>query len=103
MHADGGLIMTRPCGGLTVWISLGECFLLCHRFLSVLWRVISIRNSLLDTISDMAYTTSVRSFQHSICIEQLRWTAGKRQVTVKAETAICAYAPAGSLAYLCLV
>ena len=35
-------------------------------------------------------------------IEQLRGTAGKRQVTVKAETAICAYAPTGSLAYVCL-
>ena len=35
-------------------------------------------------------------------IEQLRGTAGKRQVTVKAETAICAYAPALSANYLCL-
>jgi acetyl-CoA acetyltransferase len=35
-------------------------------------------------------------------IEQLRGTAGKRQVRVKAETAICAYAPALSASYLCL-
>lgn len=35
-------------------------------------------------------------------IEQLRGTAGKRQVRVKAETAICAYAPGLSGAYLCL-
>ncbi len=35
-------------------------------------------------------------------IEQLRGTAGKRQVTVKAETAICAFAPALSAAYLLL-
>ena len=35
-------------------------------------------------------------------IEQLRGTAGARQVNVKAETAICAYAPAMSASYLCL-
>ena len=35
-------------------------------------------------------------------IEQLRGTAGKRQVTVKAETAICAFAPALSANYLVL-
>jgi acetyl-CoA acetyltransferase len=35
-------------------------------------------------------------------IEQLRGTAGRRQVTVKAETAICAFAPGNSAAYLCL-
>ena len=35
-------------------------------------------------------------------IEQLRGTAGERHVNVKAETAICAYAPAGSMGYLCL-
>ena len=35
-------------------------------------------------------------------IEQLRGTAGKRQVNVKAETAICAYAPALSSSYLVL-
>ena len=35
-------------------------------------------------------------------IEQLRGTAGRRQVSVKAETAICAYAPAGSMGYLCV-
>ena len=35
-------------------------------------------------------------------IEQLRGTAGKRQVKVKAETAICAYAPGNSAAYLAL-
>jgi hypothetical protein len=35
-------------------------------------------------------------------IEQLRGTAGKRQVNIKAETAICAFAPARSAAYLCL-
>ena len=35
-------------------------------------------------------------------IEQLRGTAGRRQVTVKAETAICAFAPALSAAYLVL-
>ena len=35
-------------------------------------------------------------------IEQLRGTAGERQVTVKAETAICAFAPALSAAYLVL-
>jgi acetyl-CoA acetyltransferase len=35
-------------------------------------------------------------------IEQLRGTAGNRQVTVKAETAICAYAPGLSANYLCL-
>ncbi len=35
-------------------------------------------------------------------IEQLRGTAGKRQVKVKAETAICAYAPGLSANYLCL-
>jgi hypothetical protein len=33
-------------------------------------------------------------------IEQLRGTAGKRQVSVKAETAICAFAPALSANYL---
>jgi hypothetical protein len=33
-------------------------------------------------------------------IEQLRGTAGRRQVNVKAETAICAFAPALSAAYL---
>jgi acetyl-CoA acetyltransferase len=35
-------------------------------------------------------------------IEQLRGTAGKRQVNIKAETAICAFAPARSAAYMCL-
>ena len=35
-------------------------------------------------------------------IEQLRGTAGKRQVNVKAETAICAYAPALAPWYLVL-
>ena len=35
-------------------------------------------------------------------IEQLRGTAGPRQVSVKAETAVCAYAPAMSASYLCL-
>ena len=35
-------------------------------------------------------------------IQQLRGTAGKRQVNVKAETAICAFAPARSAAYLTL-
>ena len=35
-------------------------------------------------------------------IEQLRGTAGARQVSVKAETAICAFAPALSAAYLVL-
>ena len=35
-------------------------------------------------------------------IQQLRGTAGKRQVNVKAETAICAFAPFTSAAYLCL-
>jgi len=35
-------------------------------------------------------------------IEQLRGTAGKRQVNIKAETAICAFAPARSAAYLTL-
>ena len=35
-------------------------------------------------------------------IQQLRGTAGKRQVNVKAETSICAFAPARSAAYLCL-
>ena len=35
-------------------------------------------------------------------IEQLRGTAGKRQVTVKAETAVCAYDPALAGWYLCL-
>jgi hypothetical protein len=35
-------------------------------------------------------------------IEQLRGTAGRRQVRVKAETAICGYAPTGSGTYLCL-
>ena len=35
-------------------------------------------------------------------IQQLRGTAGKRQVKVKAETAICAFAPFTSAAYLCL-
>jgi acetyl-CoA acetyltransferase len=35
-------------------------------------------------------------------IQQLRGTAGARQVNVKAETAICAFAPFTSSAYLCL-
>jgi hypothetical protein len=35
-------------------------------------------------------------------IQQLRGQAGKRQVKVKAETAICAFAPFTSAAYLCL-
>jgi acetyl-CoA acetyltransferase len=35
-------------------------------------------------------------------IQQLRGTAGKRQVNIKAETAICAFAPARSAAYMCL-
>ena len=35
-------------------------------------------------------------------IQQLRGAAGKRQVNVKAETAICAFAPFTSAAYLCL-
>ncbi len=35
-------------------------------------------------------------------IEQLRGTAGRRQVTVKAETAICGYAPSLSATYLVL-
>ena len=35
-------------------------------------------------------------------IQQLRGTAGQRQVTVKAETAICAFAPGNSASYLCL-
>ena len=35
-------------------------------------------------------------------IQQLRGTAGSRQVNVKAETAICAFAPFTSSAYLCL-
>ena len=35
-------------------------------------------------------------------IEQLRGTAGKRQVTVKAETAIGAFNPQGSMSYLVL-
>ena len=34
--------------------------------------------------------------------EQLRGTAGKRQITVKAETAICAFAPFTTADYLCL-
>jgi hypothetical protein len=35
-------------------------------------------------------------------IEQLRGTAGARQVNVKAETAVVAYAPAMSASYLTL-
>jgi acetyl-CoA acetyltransferase len=35
-------------------------------------------------------------------IEQLRGTAGRRQVTVKAETAVCAYDPGLTAWYLCL-
>jgi hypothetical protein len=35
-------------------------------------------------------------------IEQLRGTAGERQVPTRAETAICAFAPGGSAAYLYL-
>ena len=35
-------------------------------------------------------------------IEQLRGAAGDRQISLKAETAICAFAPGGSQAYLCL-
>ncbi len=43
-----------------------------------------------------------RSAMYIDSIEQLRGTAGKRQVRVRAETAICAFAPPGSMTYLCL-
>ena len=35
-------------------------------------------------------------------IEQLRGTAGERQVTTRADVAVCAFAPGGSAAYLYL-
>jgi hypothetical protein len=41
-----------------------------------------------------------RTAMYIDAIEQLRGTAGRRQVRVKAETAICAFAPALSAAYL---
>lgn len=41
-----------------------------------------------------------RTAMYIDAIEQLRGTAGQRQVNVKAETAICAFAPALSAAYL---
>jgi hypothetical protein len=41
-----------------------------------------------------------RTAMYIDAIEQLRGTAGRRQVNVRAETAICAFAPALSAAYL---
>jgi acetyl-CoA acetyltransferase len=47
-------------------------------------------------------TGRIRTAMYIDGIEQLRGTAGRRQVTVKAETAICGFAPSQSAGYLCL-
>jgi hypothetical protein len=47
-------------------------------------------------------TGRIRTAMYIDSIEQLRGTAGRRQVRVKAETAICAFAPSQSAAYLAL-